>query len=498
MIDDSLFSIDTAAHLRKMAASTFRQPAFYPVELVRTALRRGAKRVDIRSRRGLLEMDDDGAAIPEQELDALERIFTPGTNPGEREAAIDSFSGATGIGLLALFALPAERFEVESGTADARRKLIVSSGELIVSSGELIVGPASSIGPQTSLRIASTGRNWKAEQEALRLHCRFTTSAVYLNGERIGAGLTLPDAMASLRIMRDGQAAGIVGIPAADPVCRLWLLENGICWNWRTLTARSGLVWVAAVEAETEPGEAELTALDDVAHRLYVWLAGHGPALPPPLPDRVEKRLFDRLRKVEDQVLQAAYRPFRLDDRTVSLTELIRRAGEKRLSYCLAGEEMEPVGGEVQLTRQQADYLLNELKLPLCRLRPVPVDSGWAIRIGRFRDAVAGKLRRLLPRSGSAICREDELKPEHRRFLELAGARLPSVSCRMGKGRWGEPVLVLPAGGPPELFLFRRRHRLVKQAIRAVAMDPMALEIALAAMLPESRFRVGENIQNCE
>ncbi len=480
MLNGDLFSIDAAAHLRKVAGHTFRLPAYYPVECVRTALRRGATRVDIGWRRGRLQIVDNGPAITPAELQALRLVFSPDDDAQAREQAIAGFVSVQGIGLLAMFAIAAERVELETGDGGRRRRFVLNDGRMT----ETEAPPGSG----TFIRLTVPGHSWQAETDALRLYCRFASAGIFLNGAPLGGGLALPRALAFQPLRREGEVIGVIGIPPAGHFPHVWLLDAGICWAWLALPAREGLVWEAALEQD-DPGGGDRAELDEAAAGLYRWLARHWGDYAPDQRGRIEELLFDRLRSAVDHGLARDFRPFRMAGKRVSLEELAHSAGREPLAYVL--EEGHAASRMLQLSRRQADFLVNHCLLPLRRHFP-DWRTGWGERVrGAWR-----RLRKRLP-AGSPRWPQpidgDALSSRESAFLALAASRLRLTpdggaprDCvpMMARGRWGRPAVVVPAGESLRLLL-KRRHRLVRRVISVVVEDPSMLEPAMGLLLPE-------------
>ena len=115
---DQLLDIDVDAELRKLCERSFRSPQHYPVELVRSALARGARRVLVEIKRDRVVVDDDGEGLRRAQRDALSVLLDRRASASARQAAVPELERPVGLGLLASLA-PAPRLVIiESAGGD--------------------------------------------------------------------------------------------------------------------------------------------------------------------------------------------------------------------------------------------------------------------------------------------------------------------------------------------------------------------------------------------
>ena len=128
---DDLLSIDVDAHLKKLAGHTYKSPLHYPVELVRSALRRGADRIRIRLDKRHVRIRDNGAGIPLKQIDALADILEADLDPDRRERAILNLQREEGLGLLAILTPTPRRLRIETLTAGRRHRIHLQNRRLV-------------------------------------------------------------------------------------------------------------------------------------------------------------------------------------------------------------------------------------------------------------------------------------------------------------------------------------------------------------------------------
>jgi hypothetical protein len=111
-MNNRLLSIDVDAHLEKLATRSYRSPAHFPVELVRSALKRGAEKIDIQIEKNRFEIRDDGRPLDSTQLELLKSLLDTAAADKSREQAIIDLQDSDGIGLLAIFSSSPTRIDI--------------------------------------------------------------------------------------------------------------------------------------------------------------------------------------------------------------------------------------------------------------------------------------------------------------------------------------------------------------------------------------------------
>lgn len=480
---DGLFSVDADAHLQKLAACMFPSPAQLPTELVREALRRGAKRVEVEVKRRLVVVADNGNEIDAASWDNLVGALEALRLPPERERAIAALqeAAAPGIGLLAVL-LP-----------DAREILIASPGPAgrpplrFRGNRRLPTDPAgAAAGTRIVINRRARAKAAGLEKKLISELCAGAGAEIVLNGRPLEKRPRLRRVLVRLGLaLPQGRAE--VGIPASGDICRVWLLDQEIPWQLFTSSSCAGLVFEAACESRRPVAAADLAALAEAAARLYDWLAERHGGLPQRLQDRVEELLFRRMQVSGDNRHASAFAPFRVcgSTRRLSLEEVrLRAAGGAVLAVSGDGRPGSlPFGREALcLSPRQRDFLLNHAGVALETPPADAPDGGFLERclavlaIGRDRAAALLAPRKPLD--------EAEWTPGEIGLCRALQALAPSgVRVGMASGRWPGPAAWRSGSGSGWLLL-RRRHRVVRAAAAWVARDSANAETAFLALAP--------------
>jgi hypothetical protein len=498
-----LFSVDTDAHLQKLAASMFPTPAQLPVELVRAALKRKATVVAVEIRNKRLAVSDNGeaiAAVPWQELAcALDRQGSPAAR--EKAIAALQADAAPGIGLLAVLLPGASTIHVQSPGRDRRPALRVANSQVSWSTCE-----AGTWG--TRIVIRRRGGPVRSEIKLLRELCAAAPGEITLNDRPIARKPVLRRTLVQQSARGiPGQDTALVAIPAQGDICRIWLLDQGIPWQVLTSASCHGLVFDAALESAQAATGREFSALAATAGRLYQWLADHHATFPAHYQERIEELVFKKVGAGGDLVLLSAFAPFRLWGSRQRLNlEEVRRKAETGPLFAMPhdGDPGRSLGSHQEallLTPGQRDFLLNQLGLPLV-IPPAAMDrpGRLALLAARLRSSCARLAARLPRRRCLALDPAvlDEMETGLCRELELYGRSTRqqppalSLAVAMTGGRGLAPVAWRPGPAGGILFL-RRRHPLVRAAARSVARDRANAELAFAALAPERFLTVARH-----
>ncbi|MCP5107428.1 MAG: hypothetical protein GY950_28835, partial [bacterium] len=241
--NNTLFSIDVDSHLRSAATHTFGSPAHYPVELVRAALRRGARKVEVRIGRDRIQVTDDGAGLDSVWLETLSNLLEPVRPTGAREAAVEWMQTRGGFGMLALFAPAPKKILVENAPDLGKTQFLFHEGKL-----EKTNTCALNMGTRITLFFPGF-RDMAREKRILQIYCQSVQRDIRLNNRIISRRPLLFHQMATLKITgSEYESGGIIGIPPTGDLCRVRLLDMGIPYRYVTLPPRKGFIFDAAVE----------------------------------------------------------------------------------------------------------------------------------------------------------------------------------------------------------------------------------------------------------
>jgi hypothetical protein len=498
----SIFSIDVEAHLKKTASHTFGSAAHYPVELVRAALRRGGREVDILIGRDRIQVQDNGSGMDTASIDTLIRLMDPSQPEAVKEEAVESLQTREGMGLLAIFASNPEEILVENVSHGRKTHLHFQSNRLKTP------GPCS-LTKGTRITLFSSRRDYTREKHILEAFCRSVPrrTRLKLNNHPIGGQPFLIHQMAAMKLAPSTlthtyTAGGRVGIPMAGMICHLRLLDQFIPWHHLTLPPQKGFIFDAAVETADDVTHELIRYLCQYAHRLYQWMCQRYTSAAPDHRCRFEELLFTHCRLTGDESYLNQFSPFKLFNsrRSLNLQQVKQKSTDGSL-YAVPQKKKKDrrrynTGSKtvLSLPRTQADLLINQLNIPITFLNPVTRRQN---PLPKLRHTVRKRIKHLicsiLPGPKKILTAEQLSKPEQKfllafiRNLTRSSESLPyqiqshGARAVMVQGRGLFPSILTKTkdkrSSPPQRLLIRRSHPLVRKAIKAVETDPRNIEI---------------------
>lgn len=487
-----LFSIDVDAHLKKAASHTFGSPAHYPVELVRSALGRGAGQVHVTLSNNHIQVEDNGKGLDREAIDTLVRLMNPSVSIADKEAAVEALQTRDGMGLLAVFAANPTDVVIENAPAPPDKNTRLH----FTGTGRFHMGEDVSIHRGARITLKTRPRNMESEKRLLGIFCRAVKEEIFIDNNKISGHDALTGQMATLELEPSGPVhGGQIGLPKEGNLCRLQLLDRGIPWHHLTLPPRKGFVFDAAVQYRGDPADAGNDLVPELlpyAEKLYQWLCKRYSTAEPHHRERFEELIFTRCRLTGDVSLLHQFTPFQLYNSVYSLdlSGLREKAADgvlyavprnkERLKYNTGGGNGKTV---LSLTREQADLIINFLKLPVTFLSPMRqrLFSWWGLRC-QLKNTWRRFLTALIP-GPKKILGGSQLSAEEMAFLNLLNkhlaGRTDGVVAReavMTDSRRPYPAVLDQTG---TICLLRRNHPLVRGAVRAAKIDPENVELFL-------------------
>jgi hypothetical protein len=505
ILDQDFLSIDIEALITKIAGRSFRSPHHYPVELVRSALARGARRVDVTVSRSRVEVRDDGPPLAADVLENLERVFDSRIDSAERQEALARFESEQGIGILAAFAPSPKDVFVETGSGGKSVRLIFNSG----------ASPRREKGKDLSgtiVRVLRTGSDAAREAQTLVDYCKYASTRVMLNGRLISRQQAGEQAMASTDIKDlPGASGATLWIPVVGDLCRVWILDHGVRLNQAVRAPSSGFVFEAAVECAGRLPEGFTASAGKAAADLYRIMAEGYEDMPPPGKERVQELLFLHYVQTRDIVFLGHVRLFPVLSGGPYLSlEDIRKLSSGGLVYALQTDD-DPGLYDTRsptvlvLTPAQWEFLVEHADVPLSKPVPTPSADPWPKRLGRrlraAAEAAVSRFRLGLLRP----VERDELSEGETLLLDLIAGELESGRFRLPGLDRGETVevLVSDTGGraPGRLISHRgkrvlalfRQSPILRRASRAVEKDPANIAMVLS-LLAGGREKLGAQV----
>lgn len=484
-----LLTIDVGAELRKLSHAQLQGPWQIPAELVRRALARGAREVDVELGRHHARVRDDGTGLVPEALRWTAALLDVERPDAERHAALGALEARGELPLLAIAGMATRSLAIR-----ARASGVVHVLEH--EQGRTHIAETPSPGPDgTEVILQATGLDRRACRDWLATAARFAEATVRVDGEPVPRGLTPALAQATLRPPLRGRIA----IPTEGDTAHAWLLEHGV------VTDRVAIPDAPCFEATLELGtdgpgggaarlrEAILPfgpALVDQAVGLLLFAADHGGPLPEPARARLARLLLRAARSPRHApaVMRAAV--FRAVDaageRLVDLATL-ERAGHRAppaprtLRAIYPGQRAAPflLGESLVLIADEAERSLLADRLQVGFEAPDALDApeGLSATLRRALDATADRLARLLdlarhPLRGRPLP-DDVLADDEQALLARLRRHLAEVPAHAGTTLAiceGAGPIRRPRGHASRLLL-PRDNPTVRAAVAAVARD---------------------------
>ncbi len=499
----ALLTIDVGSELRKLSSAQLQGPWQIPAEIARRGLRGGASVVEVRTRRGGVDIVDDGAPISTTILQAAAALLQATASNEARHAALTTLERAGGLALLAVCGLSKKRLHVEVESPEGHLVLQADDKRSNLSSR-----PATG-NRRNTVRVDAPALDRRQVQTWLHSVARFDGGRIRLDGAPIPSGWA--DTVVHGRL--DAPTPGRIGLPVEGETAHVWLLEHGIVTGH--LTVPDAPIFEAAIEMGSEATDLSAARLREatmphIAHivagavRLACAFGPRAHTL-----DSTQRARFARLlinaarRRVEvEQVVQVPI--FRVIDgerqRLASLLELRRASSEGNTLPALYPTQ-DPKGfalGERLTLIADATERSGLAEVLGSRFRPPnPRERGRSAR-ATFKQWAEGMTRvaaRIRHPFGARPVNPSTVTPAEKRLVD-------AIAAQLNGGRGAPAVIQLCEGAGPvrtsgrqhDTLLLPRRNADVRSAVSAVATDPSwAYPAALALLqgngLPSVRGR---------
>lgn len=476
-----LFAIDVASELRALAGAQLGGTWQLPAELVRFALRCGARELAVWRRRRCFVIGWRGAALENGVLNDLAAALDGRLDASARQRAIAGLEAAGAGPLLAGGALPGARLRVDSSTLRFERKRGGRPRLRELTAPE----PA----PRQEIQWSCAGLDVARAASWLATACRFADAEVSLDGRPLARGFV----------------SGMYHVVLAEPLpCRigltregespvLWLLRDGI------VSAKAGLPgyppFEAAVELAGVVPEAASSAdlrravqpyvsrLVDRAVWMMVRLHARFETVQPAVRRRLELLLLRAAtRGLREQEIMnlPLFEALAAEDGRLSLSQIAalgRRHGGRLYAI---GPDGTPAGiladpAMTLVISAEARPLASELSG--VRLEPPPRRHNG--RAGRLLETLGDLHRRWVARArgmrGGRPLADHELIETERRLLDLVRTAVAPRTVSMGAG--GGEARRTATG-----WIIPRRNPVLAAAARATAEHPAWLYPLLLAL----------------
>ncbi len=436
------FSIDWQAHLRKLANFHYHQPGDFILDLIRNALKRGARKLQVDLTSEFVQIRDNGRIPSRRILESLRVLAKAGIEDRSGEALIHELLDAPGIGWLAVFAPAPVQVTIQVNGPDES-----FSGDLFP--GSISQGNDRSTTPPGMYTMVSIHTREKLPPGTplrIRESCRSADATIEVNAQAAVRGHLLTRTFLARRI-RYGQnaAPAVLALPEDSEKCRLVLTDAGIPWDEINLPPVAGLVFHLQLEHRHPPGDGFMNSWAGAARRLYELAAREFARLPVTHQQRLEELFFLLHRQSGDD---SSFRQTPIFAGTgpherYSLEEIETRARRETIYFHLRPDHRPQVVDKYGLTLQLTSAQLDFLNRKGLRLRqapePVLIRDTICQRIRLRLHAFACRLLRLRFRGMKSLALEQIPKEERELIAELTK-------------EFSRPQPANPGGKPPPVW----------------------------------------------
>lgn len=493
---DALLTIDVGSELRKLSSAQLQGPWQIPAEIARRGLRGRATTVEIRTRRGSIEVTDDGAPISTTILQATASLLQSGASNEVRHAALTTLEHAGGLALLAVCGLSKKTLVVEVETPDAHFVLRANDRR-----SSLERKPPTGRSRNT-VRVDSPALDRRQVQTWLRSVARFDGGRIRLDGDPIPS--TWSETLAHCPL--GAPTPGRIGLPYEGETAHVWLLEHGVITGH--LTVPDSPVFEAAIEMGSEATDLNAARLREatmphIAHiaagavRLACAFGPRAPTLDPNQRGRLARLLLNAARRrieLEKVVQVPVFRVIdRGENRLASLLELRRATSDASEGHTLPAlyPTQDPVGfalGDRLTLIADATERSGLAEVLNSRFRPPnPRELGRSARARakHLGETVARAAARLRHPFGPRVVPKASFSADEHRLMQ-------AVRAQLNEGRGAPSEVTLCEGSGPvrttggaehSTLLLPRKNEAVRAAMAAVASDPSWAYPAALALL---------------
>ena len=501
----ALLTIDVGSELRKLSSAQLQGPWQIPAEIARRAIRGGASVVHVRTRRGAVEIEDDGAPISTTILQATAALLRASATNEARHTALTTLEHAGGLALLAVCGLAKKKLHIEVESPNEQLVLRADDKRSTLNRRP----PTGRARRRNLVRVESPALDRRQVQTWLRSVARFDGGRIHLDGQPIPSAWK--DTFIHGRL--EAPTPGRIGLPREGETAHVWLLEHGIITGH--LTVPDAPIFEAAIEMGSEATDLSAARLREatmphIAHIVAgaVRLAcAFGPRTR--TLDSTQRARFARLlinaarRRIDlERVVQVPI--FRVNDgdqrRLASLLEL-RRASSDGNTLPALYPTQDPDGfalGERLTLIADATERSGLAEVLGSRFRPPnPRERGRSARAAmkQWSESLGRVASRIRHPFGAQPVNPSSVTPRETQFLQamraqLNGGRGAATDVQLCEG--SGPVRT--GGKDHATLLLPRNNADVRSAMAAVAADPSwAYPAALALLqgdgLPSLRGR---------
>ena len=283
------FSVDAGAHLRKLSGFHYHQNEGFLLDLIRGALKRGARNIRVDTSAVGYQVADDGTPPPSATLESLRSLARHDLGETRAESLIHGLLSPPGIGWLAIFAP-----RPGSAVVQVRRPGgWVHIPIIPPHPGDSAIPDPRLSGFHTVISLKNCRGTGEISIARLVDSSRAALARIRINGMDVRRGHLLTHTFMARKLEKGSYPAGtIIALPDNGETCRLVLTDAGIPWDTITFPPRSGMVFHLQIEHSRAPAPEFLSGWEEPARRLYRLAADAYPDLPEEERQRLEELFF--------------------------------------------------------------------------------------------------------------------------------------------------------------------------------------------------------------
>jgi len=323
MIEKNILSVDADAHLKKLTANYYRSSELNIIELIRSALKRDAKIINLKLSKKYIIVEDDGLEIEHDKEILLKEISDRKNDSMKREESIIKFLDRYGIDLLVLFAFKPLNIEIKSGN----KKIFINEFGLSIK----IFFKKNS---KTTIRIRRKSLNRKNEKRIISEYCRNIGDKLIINGKPIKKKPISINPIISMK-PKEFNSSLEFAIPLSGKLCKLWVLEKGIPLSLMTFEDKKGFVYDLVRKKDFNSGK--ILSLEKYINELYFHLLTRYEKYPQTVQNRIEELFYLHFLKTKEKTYIERLKSFKIFGREerVNIKYLQENFKDKAL-YALA------------------------------------------------------------------------------------------------------------------------------------------------------------------
>jgi hypothetical protein len=483
---DKLFSIDLDEKISKITRNRYTEDNFFIIELIRTALIRGAEKIEITVTGKKLTIKDNGNGIKDRGILFLSNIFNRELSILKRESVIESFLKKTGIGLLSIFTSPYNTIQLKNTQNSYEDELIFENSNCKYrrEKGKFLAKTLIIINLVKEIKLNDI-------QKITQKYCSHLEESIYVNNSILPSKPLLDDCFVRLKLSSNSnQVMGTLGIPLRNNYCSIKLLHKNIPWDQKLFDPYNGLVFTAAVESKKESYEEIIHYLSEKVFELYKYVADKYSKYPPPIRERIEELIFNFVRKTGNEYFLDNFPVFKILDAKPVNSNYIKTISFKEPIFFIYEDQKKKLKTNLLLlviNKKQADFLINYLGL---NLKPYQEDYksglfnlfkliGFIRKIFLFlQKFLEGKITPLK----TTTQQEEFFIKILQKYLEENKFYNLNPEILLIKNRFGNPILTTQDGNIKKIYI-KRYNKIIKNLITAVNMNKENITI-ITPLLP--------------